>query len=102
MNERIILTVGDILKMEFLEPLKISQYRLAKEIGVSNTLINKIVKGKQGLSPDIAFRLSVFFGTTAKFWLNLYNNCELEKIQNNFKINPINIIPYKNNKKKLA
>ncbi|MDR0572202.1 MAG: HigA family addiction module antidote protein [Rickettsiales bacterium] len=106
MTERIILTAGDVLRIEFLEPLNISNYRLAKEINVSPTLIGKIVKGRQGITADIALRLSMFFGNTPKFWLNLQSICELEKTKEIFKTEGINIIPYKKfaekPKKKLA
>jgi addiction module HigA family antidote len=106
MRKRIILTAGDVLRIEFLEPLNLSNYRLAKELGVSPTLIGKIVKGKQGISVDMALRLSMFFGNTPNFWINLQNICELEKTKEVFKTEKINIIPYnnfvKNSKKKLA
>jgi addiction module HigA family antidote len=106
MIKRIILTPGDVLRIEFLEPLSLSNYRLAKEVNVSPTLIGKIVKGKQGITADMAMRLSMFFGNTPKFWLNLQNICELEKAKEFFRTEKINIVPYKsyekNNKKKFA
>ena len=73
-----IVTVGDILKDEFLEPLGISQYRLAKEICVSHTLITKIIKGKTAVTADTALRFSQFFGTTPEFWLNLQFSQDLK------------------------
>ena len=69
---------GEILLEEFLNPLKISQYRLAKDISVPPRRINEIVHGKRGVTPDTALRLARFFGTTGQFWLNLQSRYELE------------------------
>jgi addiction module HigA family antidote len=69
---------GEILLEEFLNPLGISQYRLAKEISVSPRRINEIVHGKRGISADTALRLSRFFGTSERFWLNLQLRFDLE------------------------
>jgi antitoxin HigA-1 len=62
---------GEVLEEEFLKPLAISQYRLAKEIGVPSQAINDIVHRKRGISADMALRLGRFFATSAEFWLNL-------------------------------
>lgn len=62
---------GEILALEWLEPLGISQYALAKAIGVPPRRINEIVKGLRGISADTALRLAAFFGTDAQSWLNL-------------------------------
>jgi len=69
---------GEILMEEFLEPLGISQYRLAKDISVSPRRINEIVHGKRSISADTALRLAKFFGTTERFWLNLQVRYDLE------------------------
>jgi addiction module HigA family antidote len=69
---------GEILMEEFLEPLGISQYRLAKDISVSPRRINEIVHGKRSISADTALRLSRFFATTERFWLNLQIRYDLE------------------------
>lgn len=69
---------GEILQEEFLLPLNISQYRLAKEIHVPARRINEIVLEKRGISADTALRLGRFFGTTAQFWSNLQARYELE------------------------
>jgi addiction module HigA family antidote len=69
---------GEILQMEFLEPLGMSQYRLAKGIRVPPRRINEIVHGKRGISADTALRLARFFGTSERFWLNLQNRYDLE------------------------
>jgi len=69
---------GEILMEEFLEPLGISQYRLAKGISVPPRRINEIVHGKRSITADTALRLSRFFGTTERFWLNLQVRYDLE------------------------
>jgi antitoxin HigA-1 len=69
---------GEILREEFLAPLGISQYRLAKEIYVPARRINEIVLEKRGISADTALRLACFFGTTAQFWINLQARYDLE------------------------
>ncbi|MDP3063327.1 MAG: HigA family addiction module antitoxin [Chloroflexota bacterium] len=69
---------GEVLLKEFLEPLGISQYRLAKEIGVPPRRINEIVHGKRAVSADTALRLSRYFATSDRFWLNLQAQYDLE------------------------
>jgi addiction module HigA family antidote len=69
---------GEILMEEFLEPLGVSQYRLAKDISVSPRRINEIVHGKRSITADTALRLAKFFGTTERFWLNLQVRYDLE------------------------
>ncbi|MFQ5420070.1 MAG: HigA family addiction module antitoxin [Anaerolineae bacterium] len=72
---------GEILLEEFLQPMEISQYRLAKDIGVPPRRINEIVHGKRGISADTALRLSRYFGLSERFWMNLQTryNLEVEK-----------------------
>ena len=72
------ITPGEVLEEEFLSPLGISQYRLAREVHVSPRRINEIVKGKRAVTADTALRLGKFFGTTAQFWLNLQTSYDLE------------------------
>jgi addiction module HigA family antidote len=69
---------GEILKEEFLDPLGVSQYRLAKETSVPPRRINEIVKGLRAISADTALRLSRYFGTSERFWLNLQTHYDLE------------------------
>ncbi len=69
---------GEILLEEFLEPLGLSQYRLAKDISVAPRRINEIVHGKRAISADTALRLARYFGTTDRFWLNLQMRYDLE------------------------
>jgi addiction module HigA family antidote len=69
---------GEILLEEFLEPLNLSQYRLAKDISVPPRRINEIVHGKRGITADTALRLARYFGTSERFWLNLQVRYDLE------------------------
>jgi addiction module HigA family antidote len=69
---------GEILLEEFLTPMGISQYRLAKDISVPARRINEIVHGKRAVTADTALRLGRFFGTSAQFWLNLQSHFDLE------------------------
>ena len=69
---------GEVLLEEYLEPLGVTQHRLSVAIGVPPRRINEIVHGKRGISPDTALRLSRFFGTTDRFWLNLQGRYDIE------------------------
>ena len=69
---------GEILLEEFLKPMGISQYRLAKDISVDPRRINEIVLGKRAITADTALRLSRYFGMTDPFWLNLQSHYDLE------------------------
>jgi antitoxin HigA-1 len=69
---------GEVLLEEFLEPLGISQYRLAKEAGVPARRINEIVHHQRGITADTALRLARFFGTSDLFWLNLQARYDLD------------------------
>lgn len=69
---------GEILMEEFLRPLEISQYRLARSISVPPRRINEIVHGKRNITADTALRLSRFFGMSERFWLNLQMRFDLE------------------------
>ncbi len=71
---------GEILDTEFMQPLGLSQNRLAREIGVPPRRINEIVHGKRAITADTAMRFSRVFGTTAQFWLNLQAEYELDCI----------------------
>jgi len=69
---------GEILLEEFLQPLEISQYRLAKDISVPPRRINEIVQGKRSISPDTALRLSRHFGLSERFWMNLQTRYDIQ------------------------
>jgi len=70
---------GEILLEEFLRPLNISAYKLSKDIGIPQTRTSEIIKGKRSITADTALRLSYYFGNSAKFWLGLQNDYDLEE-----------------------
>jgi addiction module HigA family antidote len=70
---------GEILKEEFLEPFKISAYKLAKEIRIPQTRISQILKGRRRITADTALRLSEYFGNSAEFWMGLQGDFDLEE-----------------------
>lgn len=69
---------GEILLEEFLEPMELSQYRLAKDISVPARRINEIVHGKRAITADTALRLARYFGTSERFWMNLQTRFDLD------------------------
>ena len=69
---------GEVLLHDFVVPMKLSQYRLAKDISVPPRRINEIVLGKRSITADTALRLGRYFGTTEQFWLNLQTRYDLE------------------------
>ncbi len=69
---------GEILREDFLEPMKISVYTLARLIKVPRSRVNDIVLGRRGITPDTALRLARYFGTTPEFWINLQARYDLE------------------------
>ena len=78
---------GEILNEEFLKPLNISQYRVAKDIAVPPRRINEIVHGERAITADTALRLGRFFGVSPEFWLNLQTRYDLENITTRFTLN---------------
>ncbi len=70
---------GEILHEEFLNPLKITAYRLAKDTAIPQTRISQILKGKRRITADTALRLGSYFGNSAKFWLGLQNDFDIEE-----------------------
>jgi antitoxin HigA-1 len=70
---------GEVLREEFLEPMGVSQYRLAKDTSVPPRRINEIVHGKRAITADTALRLSRYFGTSERFWLELQTRFDLER-----------------------
>ena len=69
---------GEILLEEYLKPMGISQYRLAKDINVDSRRINEIIQGQRSITADTALRLARYFGTSERFWLNLQSRYDLE------------------------
>jgi len=82
MNELHNIHPGEILNEEFLKPFDLTAYRLAKEVGIPQTRISEIIKGKRRITADTALRLSKYFGTTPKFWLGLQDDFDIEEEQN--------------------
>jgi len=82
---------GEILQEEFLLPLEISAYKLSKDIGIPQTRVSAIVKGNRRITADTALRLSKYFGNTAKFWLGLQDDFDIEE-QKNIKKAELNTI----------
>ena len=76
-----IIHPGEILKLDFLEPLNITPYRLSVDIGVAQTRISEVINGKRGISADTAIRLSRYFSNSAQFWLNLQAGYDLRLAQ---------------------
>lgn len=72
------ITPGEILLEEFLIPLEISQYRLSKDLDIPQTRVSKIINGNRRITADTAVRLGAYFGNSAKFWLGLLNDYDIE------------------------
>jgi addiction module HigA family antidote len=70
---------GEILNLEFLVPLEISAYRLSKDLKIPQTRISEIIKGRRRITADTALRLSKYFGNSAKFWLGLQDDYDIEE-----------------------
>src|SRR5690348_15544070 len=83
---------GEVLAEEFLKPLNITAYKLAKDIEIPQTRISEIVKGNRRITADTALRLSKYFGNSAKFWLGLQDDFDLEE-EANAKSSLIDSIP---------
>jgi addiction module HigA family antidote len=95
MSKKISITVGDILKEEYLDPMGISAYRLSREIGVSTSLMSQILRGLTAISADVAWRLGKFFDTSAQYWLNMQAACDSRKVEEKYSKNKIKISSYK-------
>lgn len=76
---------GEILLEEFLLPLNITAYRLAKELHIPQTRISELLKGRRRITSDTALRLSNYFGNSAKFWLGLQDDFDIEETRNELK-----------------
>lgn len=70
---------GEILQYEFLEPLEITAYRLSKDLKIPQTRISEIIKGNRRITADTALRLSKYFGNSAKFWLGIQDDYDIEE-----------------------
>ncbi|WP_297337071.1 HigA family addiction module antitoxin [Algoriphagus sp.] len=87
---------GEVLQEEFLIPLNISAYRLSKDIGIPQTRISEIIKGRRRITADTALRLSYYFGMSAKFWLGLQDDFDLEEETKAKKVELESIKKYEN------
>ncbi|NMM94097.1 plasmid maintenance system antidote protein [Bifidobacterium sp. DSM 109957] len=76
-TDQYLSTPGEVLNEEFLQPLGVTAYRLAKTIGVSQTAVSEIINGKRSISVSMAYRLAKAFGTTPEFWSNLQRDYDL-------------------------
>ncbi len=72
---------GEILSTEFLEPMGVSQYRLAVDLKIPHSRVTAIIRGRRAITPDTALRLSRYFGTSAEFWVGLQQEFDLRKIR---------------------
>lgn len=79
MNKLSNIHPGEVLFYEFLEPLEISAYRLSKDLSIPQTRVSQIIKGKRRITADTALRLSKYFGNSAKFWLGLQDDYDIEQ-----------------------
>ena len=95
MAKKILISVGDILKEEYLDPMGISAYRLAREIGVSTSLMSQIIHGSTAISADVAWRLGQFFDTSAQYWLNMQASCDSRKVEEKYTKTKLKISSYK-------
>ena len=98
MNKLPNIHPGEVLEEEFLIPLHLSAYRLAKETKMPQTRISEILKAKRGITADTALRLAKFFGTTPQFWLGLQNDYDLEESESSISkdledIHPAELVP---------
>lgn len=87
---------GEVLNLEFLEPLGISAYRLSKDLKIPQTRISEIIKGRRRITADTALRLSKYFGNSAKFWLGLQDDYDIEGELDEKKAELDEIIKYEN------
>jgi addiction module HigA family antidote len=87
---------GEVLNLEFLEPLEISAYRLSKDLKIPQTRISEIIKGRRRITADTALRLSKYFGNSAKFWLGLQDDYDIEEERDEKQAELDEIKKYKN------
>ena len=80
------ISPGEILQEEFLNPMKITAYKLAKETHIPQSRISEIVSNKRGITADTAMRFARYFGTTPQFWLNIQNQYDLDTLKASGKI----------------
>ena len=84
---------GEILQEEFLVPLELSAYKLSKDVGIPQTRVSEIIKGNRRITADTALRLSKYFGNSAKFWLGLQDDFDIEE-EEQLKSKELNLIEH--------
>jgi addiction module HigA family antidote len=89
---------GEVLQEEFLVPLNVTAYRLAKDTLIPQTRISEILKGRRRITADTALRFSKYFGTSALFWIGLQNDFDLEEEKNRIESELTSIIPLNRNR----
>ena len=94
MNRMTNIHPGEILQEEFLTPMRITAYRLAKETGIPQTRIGEIIKGTRGITAATALRFARFFGTSPEFWINLQNHFDLEEKKKEIEMDLKKIRPF--------
>jgi antitoxin HigA-1 len=87
------IPAGEILKEEFLEPMGITAYRLAKDVNLSATCVGEILSGKRGISPETALKLGRYLKTGPEFWMNLQNRYELDTAKDKIGTEVEKIVP---------
>lgn len=87
-------TIGEILKAEFMDPLDITAYRLAKDIGVPTSRVLEILHGKRKITADTSLRLAKYFGLTDKYFLDIQNDIDIRVLKETQKEELDKIIPY--------
>jgi antitoxin HigA-1 len=83
-EEFLIIHPGEILALDFLEPIALTAYKLSKSIGIQQTRISEIIAGKRGITADTALRLARYFGNSAQFWMNLQVQYDLRLAQTKY------------------
>jgi len=91
MNKLKNIHPGEVLLEEFLKPLEVSAYKLSKEVGIPQNRTSQIINGKRRITADTALRFSKFFNNSAKFWLGLQNDFDIEEEMNEIKDELLNI-----------
>ena len=91
MNKLKNIHPGEVLLEEFLKPLEVSAYKLSKEVGIPQNRTSQIINGKRRITADTALRFSKFFNNSAKFWLGLQNDFDIEEGMNEIKDELLNI-----------
>mgnify|MGYP002625730055 FL=1 len=81
MTDLVPVSPGEILQEEFLKPMNLTAYRLAKEVHIPQSRISDILNGKRGITADTAMRFAMYFGTTPQFWLNIQNQYDLDMLK---------------------